>query len=240
MGKDITIRMVKLSGDYESYAKSLAPIVFWKEVDAMITLVEDGDEHPLILLEFSTAVFTEDHELQRFDGLVAAAKNNCIYVKISPSSKTSPSQHGGNINFDFAGPYSLILRKWGKIFFHFDWKCNENGVVQVQENFTSCPKPIEEFDLLVNRVFSEILTKGFSENWAEGVYNKLLSNRNFEEWMNRLKNTPETDLTSLNTSRTRWLRKDDILGAEALELKLNRFGHAMDPERGMLAYYGRH
>jgi len=29
-----------------------------------------------------------------------------------------------------------------------------------------------------------------------------------------------------------------LLGSEVLEVKLNRFGHAMDPERGMLAYYG--
>ena len=31
---------------------------------------------------------------------------------------------------------------------------------------------------------------------------------------------------------------DPILNLGALEVKLNRFGHAMDPERGMLAYYG--
>ena len=37
----------------------------------------------------------------------------------------------------------------------------------------------------------------------------------------------------LNSSRTRW-DKDE----KSLYLKINRFGHAMDPERGMLAFYG--
>ena len=237
-GKHVPVELVKLAGDHELYSKEVAPIVFWKEVDAMVTVVEKEVEHPLLLIEFSTAVFTEDHELQRFDGLVAAARNNCIYVKISPSSKISPSEHGGNIDFDLAGPYSLVWRKWKKIFFHFDWKCDEKGVVLVQDDFVSCPKRIEEFDFLIDNIVGELLNKGYYGKWSESLNDRLATNKDLAEWKKRLTESHEDSLSSLNTSRTRWIAKDPILGEAALELKINRFGHAMDPERGMLAYYG--
>ena len=41
------------------------------------------------------------------------------------------------------------------------------------------------------------------------------------------------NIEQLNTSRTEWNNN-----SKEFVLKLNRFGHAMDPERGMLAYYG--
>ena len=55
-----------------SFSKKIAPIIYWKDPDILISLVKDDVEHPLVLLEFSTAVFTEDHELQRFDGMLTA------------------------------------------------------------------------------------------------------------------------------------------------------------------------
>lgn len=238
ISKNAEIKLVKLRGDYKYYSRKVAPIIFWKKPDALITIVQDNVEHPLLLIEFSNAVFTEDHELQRFDGLVAAAKNNCMYAKISPTTKASPSEHGGKIEFDYAGPYSLIQRRYGKTFFHFEWKCDEKGVVEVKKDYVSCPKPIEVFERLVNTILCEALEKGHSNEWVDSVFKNLKKEPFFGQWIRRLKLTPEVDVTSLSTSRTRWLGKDADLGTGALELKLNRFGHAMDPERGMLAYFG--
>ena len=236
--KDIKIKFVKLRGNYEYYSKNIAPIIFWKKPDALITTIQGNVEYPLLLVEFSNAVFTEDHELQRFDGLVAGAMNNCIYAKISPTKKASPSEHGGNIEFDYAGPYSLIQRRYGKTFFHFEWKCDEKGILEFDENYISCPKRIEMFELLVNTIINEVILKGYYGEWTDCVLKRLNEEPFFKQWRDRLQKVPVIDLTSLNTSRTKWIEKDEVLGTGVLELKLNRFGHAMDPERGMLAYYG--
>jgi hypothetical protein len=237
-GKNNSIKLVKLRGNCECYSKKIAPIIFWKEPDAVISCVKDGVEYPLLLIEFSNAVFTEDHELQRFDGLVAAAKNNCFYAKISPSSKPSPSEHGGNIEFDHAIPYAAIQKKYGKTFFHFEWKCDERGVVEVEENCPSCPRRIEPFEVLLTTIIHQAFEKDLSKEWMDAVTDILRENSFFLKWLIRLEKTPNIDITKLNTSRTKWVNEDAILRKGVLELKLNRFGHAMDPERGMLAYYG--
>ena len=235
---DIEIKLIKLARNYTLYGKGIAPIIFWKEPDVLMSIVEEDMEYPLLLVEFSSAVFTEDHELQRFDGLVAAAKGNCIYAKISPTSKQSPYEHGGNVEFDYAGPFSLIHRKFGKLFFHFEWKCDDKGVVEVDTDYVSCPPKIDEFELLMQTTLTEIIKKGYSKKWIDKVVMALNKQTYFAKWKEKIERTPEIDVTCLNTSRTRWLKKDNLIGCGALELKLNRFGHAMDPERGMLAYYG--
>jgi len=237
-GYNAEIKLVKLRGNYNYYSRKIAPIIFWKKPDIMITIIQDDIEHPLLLIEFSNAVFTEDHELQRFDGIVAAARNNCIYAKISPTTKVSPGGHGGKTDFDHAIPYSLIQRTYGKTPLHFEWNCDEKGVVEVEENYLSCPKRIEMFEDLINKIFHVLLVNGYSNEWLESIQKTLEENPFFKQWMDRLQETPRIDITSLNTSRTKWIEKDAILGSGTLELKLNRFGHAMDPERGMLSYYG--
>ena len=114
LSREIEVKLVKMKKEYTYYSKRIAPIFFWKEPDILITLIENGEEYPLLLIEFSTAVFTEDHELQRFDGMLAAAKNNCIYVKISPTRKESPYAHGGKIEFDYVQPFRLIYSRYKK------------------------------------------------------------------------------------------------------------------------------
>jgi len=235
---DVEIKLVKLTKDYTSYGKKIAPIIFWKQPDILLSIVEQEIEYPLLLVEFSSAVFTEDHELQRFDGLVAAAKNNCIYAKISPTRKQSPREHGGNVEFDYARPFSLIYRKFGKLFFHFEWECDEKGVVKVNTDYVSCPPRMDEFEGLIQMILTEVVQEEHSENWIDKVIKALNKQPYFVKWKEKIENTPRIDVTCLNTSRTRWLKKDNLIGCGALELKLNRFGHAMDPERGMLAYYG--
>ena len=109
---DVPIKLVKLKGKYLYYSQKIAKIIYWKDPDILISIIVDNEELPLLLIEFSNAVFTEDHELQRFDGLIAAAENDCIFVKISPLQKESPSDHGGNVEFDFMKPYALIFREY--------------------------------------------------------------------------------------------------------------------------------
>jgi len=238
LSPSVRIKLVKLRRNYTYYSSRVAPIFFWKEPDVLITVVQDKDEYPLLLIEFSTAVFTEDHELQRFDGMLAAAKNNCVYAKISPTKKESPYEHGGRVEFDYTKPFSLIYRRYGKPYFHFEWKCDENGVVETDPEYLSCPKRIEEFEWLMEAIMGEIIEKGYSERWIYKIGSSLQSKRYYRTWIGKLQETTKVDVTTLDTSRTRWIEKDPVLNVGVLELKLNRFGHAMDPERGMLAYYG--
>jgi hypothetical protein len=236
--RNVDIKLIKLTGNYKSYSKKLAPVIFWKEPDILISVVEDNDEYPLILIEFSTAVFTEDHELQRFDGMIAAAKNNALYVKISPTKKISPYEHGGNVEFDYTQPFRLIYLKYHKPYFYFEWKCDEKGMVITDKEYCSCPEPIPEFEVLLSAIIKEITNNGYSKEWIGNVCNLLQKIDYFKGWLSKLSSEPQIDISKLNTSRTRYIKRDSILGSEALEVKLNRFGHAMDPERGMLAYYG--
>jgi len=234
----IEIKLVKIEREYDYYSKRIAPILFWKKPDILITVIEDGKEYPLLLIEFSTAVFTEDHELQRFDGMLAAAKNNCIYVKISPTKKESPYDHGGKVEFDYVQPFRLIYSKYNKPYFHFEWKCDEKGIVKTDSQFPSCPENIPEFEILLKTMIEEIINNGYTNEWINRVCDKLQSYNYFKKWLNELKKKPDVNITTLNTPRTRWIKTEPLLGSGALEVKLNRFGHAMDPERGMLAYYG--
>ena len=231
---DIDIKLIKLIGSTSYYSKRLAPIIFWKNPDILISAVINSVEYPLLVIEFSNAVFTEDHELQRFDGLIATAKNECIYTKISPLHKESPSKHGGNVHFNYVEPFSLIYRKFGKLFYHFDWPCNKQGIVDVDKKYLSVPKKINEFDLLIEAIITSIKNIGVRDNaWIANVEKLLENNPFFKKWKKQVSTSEITDVSLLKTSRTEWLTKQ-----KELILKLNRFGHSMDPERGMLSYYG--
>jgi len=234
IGSNIDIELVKLKESWFYYSKNIAPIVFWKNPDILITVIMDEVEYPLLLIEFSNAVFTEDHELQRFDGLVAAAENNCIYVKISPISKHSQSDHGGNIHFDYLIPFSLILKKFGKLFYHFDWKCDDKGIVEVDKEYLSCPNELADFDNLIAHLTKLLLKGNFkSGNWINDLEKDMRSESYFQRWKEKVEGCSLPNITSLYSTRTEWNSS-----TEKLILKFNRFGHAMDPERGMLAFYG--
>lgn len=231
---NVDVKLIRLKGSYSYYSQKVAPIIFWKDPDILITAIKNDVEYPLMLIEFSNAVFTEDHELQRFDGLVASAENNCVYVKISPIHKESQSDHGGNVDFDYVGPFSLILKKFGKLFYHFDWVCNDKGIVEIDKIYPSTPKKIDEFNTLIECLIKFISKKDFKEEkWINEFEKEILNIKFFSEWKNILTKFNLPDISNLNSSRTEW-----VSSQKEFILKLNRFGHAMDPERGMLAYYG--
>jgi len=231
---NVDLRLVKLKGSHSYYSKKVAPIIYWKDPDVLITIVVNKEEYPLLMIEFSNAVFTEDHELQRFDGMVAGAENNCIYAKISPITKQSQRQHGGNVDFDYIGPFSLIYKKFGRMFYHFDWKCDDKGIVCIDDNYLSCPIEIKEFNNFIDCLIKFIAQNKYTEdNWISEFEKGLLKDNFFQEWKDKLEKFNLPDIKNLNSSRTEWINS-----SKEFVLKLNRFGHAMDPERGMLSYYG--
>ncbi|MBK8980809.1 MAG: hypothetical protein IPM38_00445 [Ignavibacteria bacterium] len=227
------IKLIKLAGNFKFYSKLVAPVVYLKDPDILITIVENEIEYPLFQLEISTAVFTEDHELQRFDGIVASIENNCIYGKLSPTNKTSQSAHGGNTKFNYLTSYKAIYDTYGKLAFHFDWPC-ENGNVIVNENYLSCPAEVKTLNSFLKQLANFVSTRKINfSKWLLDFEIELVKEEGFPEWIEKLKGFSMPDFKTKNTSRTVWKEEN-----KELHLKINRFGHAMDPERGMLAYYG--
>ena len=59
------IKLIKLKKKYDLYSIRIQKILEWKDPDILVSLVTKTNiELPLFIVEFSTAVFTEDHELQ--------------------------------------------------------------------------------------------------------------------------------------------------------------------------------
>ena len=239
--KNIPILLIKKSKNYKKYSFNLAPIVFWKDQDILISIISNGIEYPIIAVEFSTAVFTEDHELQRSDSLASALENNCLYIKISPTKKKSPSDHGGNTDFDFVEPFKLIYNKTQNIGFHIEWPLleNNNTLIKSDDVFLSCPPQNDEFNEIIKKVSIFLMElKNVDSNWLHIFSKNLLEgkirleNQLLISWINKFLEKKDFKHNLISSSRININNKGE------LELKFNRFGHTMDPERGMLVFYG--
>ena len=181
------------------------------------------------MIEFSSAALTGDHEQQRADNYIPLYSQNFIHVKIS-SKKQSSSQHGGDTNFDPNLILVVAYKTTGKIPYRFDWSLKSDSVLDVDKKYLACPKPIPQFIQLIEQGVKNYIKN--SQTWIENTNNKYLSHKQELEAINI------PDVTKLNTSRLKYVIKDERLGSNVLILKINRFGHAMDPERGMLVYHG--
>lgn len=232
---DLNIKLIYLSKGIGYIDKSLVSrILKFKNPDIMISYATDDEEIPLFVIEFSEAVTTEDHELQRFDGYLGAVAGGCFYVKISPFKK-SQSQHGGNTNFDTFEPYALIYKKFGLPSFHFEWPLETPIFVKRDPEYFSCPPPIEDFNYLIIETIKCVLAD-YEKVKAGGLSRCVLpklKDKKINAWLKKLsEHVFQDNSSSFNSSRLKWLSKE-----KALLFKFNRMGHAMDPERGMIWYY---
>lgn len=234
---DTTIKLVKLLGNYKYYSRNIAPIIYWKDTDVLISVIIDDEEHPLFAIELSLAVFTEDHELQRFDALLSPILGKTIPVKISPLSKQSDSQHGGNTDFNYISPYSLIKNQFGMYCFHFDWKCDENNNVIINSKNISCPQENKNFEKMIEIGIKCLENFDSKEKWILDTNVEIKKIKFFSDWFSEVDKGILPIVTSLSSSRLCWIVNEPTLKMDVLELKLNRFGHAMDPERGMIPFY---
>jgi len=232
---DIGLKLVYLSkGKGYIDGSLISKILKFKNPDIMISCVVGTEEIPLFVIEFSEAVTTEDHELQRFDGYLGAVAGKCFYVRISPF-KESQSRHGGNIGFDTFEPYALIFKRFNLPAFHFEWPMETPSLVERNPEYLSCPPNIANFDYLIVKTI-KVVSENYKDVKKQGLSKIILpqiKNKYLVEWLERLeKFTPLADHSSFRSSRLKWLKKEN-----AFLFKLNRMGHAMDPERGMIWYY---
>jgi hypothetical protein len=227
------------NGFSKEYSKNLSKILIRKNPDLIITIIDDNVEYPLCVIEFSTAVFTKDHEQQRSDNFQIPIRNNVFYIKVSATKKDS-GNHGGDTSYNYLEPFSLCFKKYRKLPFHIEWDVDElnRKFVRKNEKFKSIPHQNSNFIELVSIIIKSYLSDGY-QNYEEKVISLSNGHSHFKNWINNLTQYSDyEDLKSINSKRTEWydfftpLNKSNVF-----VLKFNRMGHAMDPERGMLTHY---
>ena len=229
---DARVELVRLGRYAACLPKTaISAIHEWKDPDILVTAIRRGEdgkctEAPLFTIEFSTAAFTKDHELQRFDNYIPLMIDEFVAIKISPTGKRA-GDHGGDTNYDHTMPLALVQQCMNATPYHFEWGVDKTmSRVLLDKKYLSCPPHIDGFDEIVADCMAE-QGKGagmWTDRVCAGDVDRML-------WRKRLLETRLEDVTTLSSARTMYRNG-------TLELKINRMGHAMDPERGMLCYYG--
>ena len=237
-----------------NYAKELMPVLSQKDHDIFVSLVKDGKEFPLFFLEVSFAVPTRDHILQRFDGLSATSIAGYPYVKITSSEKISSSEHGGETDFDPLTSYNLIQSSLpNSVIVEFDIpiyeRKNENAPYQLRRKFENgvgymaCPtekdEKATEFEFYKNLTnFIDTCIKcacnvDTPNNYQKKLNKKLKEYDWYKEFLKNISNANTDDPKTFNSKRFYF-----ETSPKHIVHKLNRFGHSMDPSRGMVVYFG--
>jgi len=212
--------------------------------DFLITACTDAAEIPLIVGEFSEAVLTEDHELQRAVGALAAATAGAVYLKIS-SKKVSDREHGGKKDFDplsVARAMQETLGYYGVVVAQWDTVQGNPYVLKRNEQFRACPafgaSPLAEF--VVEQVVSLAVSADRIEDLAVSrEFHRRCSN--MQPYVSYLSCVARSD--SASHTLHKWSSRRKVHGwrrveveADKIIVKINRYSHAADPDRGILIY----
>ena len=144
--------------------------------DALITGITTKDnqeiEYPLILIEFTEAVTTEDHELQRTYGAIAAYLSGAYYLKIA-GEKYSEKEFGGAQYNPFSTPKIFIeeLKYYGYIIANWETEPNNPYTLQRNPNYPSCPSNIPILTDTLQKVVAAFITN--TEQWFDKSFSEL-------------------------------------------------------------------
>ena len=208
--------------------------------DILITAVTNNKEYPLILIELSEAVTTEDHELQRTYGAVAAYLSGMYYVKIS-GHKQSEKEFGGAEYNPYSTPKILIEKVAYEGFIIADWETETTDKCNLlrDNNLPGCPSPIPILNDTIHCVITSFLKS--PNNWfsyAMTALKQTISYKNYRKRVDKaagfqelLKAWKEREEKNSNLNKLRYFVRETWIGA-----KINRFSHAMDPDRGILTF----
>jgi hypothetical protein len=217
---------------------SIAAIQTMTTPDALITGIADNKEYPLVLIEFTEAVTTEDHELQRTYGAIAAYLSGAYYLKLS-GEKQSEKEFGGAAYNPFSTPKIFIDAVGYEGYIIADWKTEKGNKFTLQRNpeYPSCPPNIPIFiDTIQNAVYAFVHSE---KDWFSNSLMTLQKTKSYQDHRKQVDNATganellETWANRRNTNRNklRYFVEDDFVAA-----KINRFSHAMDPDRGILTF----
>lgn len=234
-----SIKLVKRPKKANQFQKgALYSIMSFTTPDVLITGIKNDIEYPLAIIEFTEAVKTEDHELQRTYGALAAYLSKAFYIKIS-GHKESEKEFGGAEYNPFSTPKILIDQFNYEGYIIAEWGTEKGNKFTLKRNskFPSCPPEIPILKSTIHAIIKAFLKS--EKNWFEDsikelkqtsyykIYRKQVDNALgakdlLETWKNR---------RSKNINKLRYFVNKEWIGA-----KINRFSHAMDPDRGILNF----
>ncbi len=233
------IKLVKRPKKANQFPRgALFSIMSFTTPDALITGIKDETEYPLAIIEFTEAVKTEDHELQRTYGALAAYLSQTFYIKIS-GHKESEKEFGGAEYNPYSTPKILIDQFNYEGYIIADWRTKKGNKFTLERNpnFPSCPPEIPILKSTIQAIVKAFLKsekncfetsiKELKQTSSYNTYRKEVDKATgakelLETWNNR-KNT--------NLNKLRYYVNEEWIGA-----KINRFSHAMDPDRGILNF----
>lgn len=237
--KGTNIKLVKRPKKANQFPNgALFSIMSFTTPDALITAVKNGIEYPLAIIEFTEAVKTEDHELQRTYGALASYLSETFYIKIS-GHKESEKVFGGAEYNPFSTPKILIDQFGYEGYIIADWgtEIGNKFTLERNQNFPSCPPEIPILKSTIQAVVKAFLKS--EKNWFETSIKELKQTSSYNTYRNEVdKATGAKELLetwknrrATNLNKLRYFVNKDWVGA-----KINRFSHAMDPDRGILNF----
>ena len=237
--KGTNIKLVKRPKKANQFPSgALSSIMSFTTPDALITAVKNGIEYPLAIIEFTEAVKTEDHELQRTYGALASYLSKTFYIKIS-GHKESEKVFGGAEYNPFSTPKILIDQFGYEGYIIADWgtETDNKFTLQRNQNFPSCPPEIPILRSTIQAIVKSFLKS--EKNWFENSIKDLKQTSSYKSYRKEVDNaTGAKELLATwkarratNLNKLRYFVNKDWVGA-----KINRFSHAMDPDRGILNF----
>jgi len=199
-----------------------------KKQDILITAISDNKECPMLAIEYSTAAPVDDHLMQRADIIWWGAAYGVPTMKILPENKRAgdDKEYGGGskITSDFE---TYLCLKSGLPFYQVKWKTDENREVlkQNKERLSCIP-----YDTTIESIItSQLRICTNSVTPADYFETSFVSFQNENSELSKKYNSDSVKDLFRNSSRIHW-------NGDSITVKINRFGHAMDPERGMIYF----
>ena len=195
-------------------------------MDILISAITEEKESPLLMIEYSTAVPTDDHKMQRSDVYYWSGLLKVPMMKISPAEKGMSQNFGGGSKITDEQEQRLAFER-SALFFPIKWNTAQgNNVLPTKANALSCVP----YSDAVQEIISSIINIFSASNTAEDFYTWLKIQYAIK-YSAVFARTPLSAVKAsiVNSERFRWF-------GNKLSVKINRFGHAMDPDRGALYY----
>lgn len=199
-----------------------------KDVDVLITAISDNQEYPLLMVEYSTAVPADDHIMQRSDVYYWGAIYRVPVMKIYPLNKGMNQDFGGGDKIKLEDEI-LISKRFGAIFYPIFWNTIKNSdVLETKKSALSCIYKNAEIQEKINSIVKSFQASKCHNDFYIFLFSKYDEKIAEAAWLEFCKKRTPKDLIS-NSTRFFWQGNN-------LKVKINRFGHAMDPDRGVLFF----
>ncbi len=222
----INIYTKKIHGEIVSTDSLVSRIRKSKDVDVLITAICNNQEIPVLMIEYSTAVPTDDHKMQRSDTYYWGAIYKVPIMKIYSFNKGMNQYFGGGSKITDNDEIALAKQN-NAIFYPIQWHTiPHSDVLETKRNALSCIAKNNEIKIILSQIIKCLSDNSTIDNFYQQLlldyeqkYSHILAQHN----VNKIKSLIN------NSSRFQWEDNN-------LTVKINRFGHAMDPDRGVLFF----